>query len=122
MPISHHYQDITQPLKQHTNMITDSLRLQKSLLSKMNMFDMITERLEKEPICLVCPIIRDRFNITLSAAPVKTLYISFPKPASDDFPITNPCLQNCSGGRPRTLEAPAVGYQHVSFSQLFFKQ
>jgi len=48
------------------------------------------ERLGKEPICLVWPMIKDRFNIILSAAAVKTLYISFPKPASAVFPRTNP--------------------------------
>lgn len=62
----------------------------------------------EEPICLVCPIISDRFKITLSAAPVKTLYISLPKPASEAFPRTKPCLQNCSGGRFLTLAAPEV--------------
>lgn len=55
---------------------------------------------------LVCPIIRDRFNITLSAAPVKILYISFPKPASDALPNTNPCLQNSLGESFLTLGAP----------------
>lgn len=62
--------------------------------------------LEKEPICLVCPMIRDRFNIILNAAAFKILYISFPRPASDAFPKTKPCKQNCFGGRSRTLEAP----------------
>lgn len=66
-------------------------------------------RLEKEPICLVCPIINDRFSITLSAAPVNILYISFPNPASDAFPRTKPCLQKISGGSSRTLEGPAMG-------------
>lgn len=64
------------------------------------------ERLEREPICLDCPIINDRFNITLSAPAVKILYISLPKPASDALPNTKPCLQNFSGGSARTLEAP----------------
>lgn len=53
-------------------------------------------------------MISDRFNIILSVAAVKILYISFPKPASDAFPITKPCLQNCSGGSPRTLDAPEM--------------
>lgn len=64
------------------------------------------ERIVKEPICLVCPMIRERFNIMLNAAAFKILYISFPNPASDDFPKTKPCLQNCSGGRLRIAEAP----------------
>lgn len=51
-------------------------------------------------------MIKDRFNIILNAAAFKILYISLPKPASDAFPKTKPCLQNCSGGRLRILEAP----------------
>lgn len=66
------------------------------------------ERHEKGPICLVCPMISDRFNMTLIPAAVNILYISFPKPASDAFPNTKPCLQNCSGGSPRTLGAPEI--------------
>lgn len=62
----------------------------------------------KEPICLVCPIISDLFNMMLSAAAVKILYISFPNPASEALPITKPCLQNWSGGSKRTRDAPNV--------------
>lgn len=68
-------------------------------------------RREKGPICLVCPMISDRFNMILNPAAVNILYISFPKPASDAFPNTKPCLQNCSGGSPRTLGAPEIGTQ-----------
>ena len=49
---------------------------------------MKTERPEKEPICLVCPMMSDRFNMTLNPAAVNISYISFPKPASDAFPNT----------------------------------
>lgn len=52
-------------------------------------------------------MIRDRFSITLNAAAVKILYISFPNPASDALPITKPCLQNSPGGCSRTVAAPA---------------
>ena len=58
--------------------------------------------------CLVCPIIKDLFSIILKAPAVRILYISFPKPASEDLPMTKPCLQNCSGGSCRTLEAPKM--------------
>jgi hypothetical protein len=51
-------------------------------------------------------MIRDRFNMILSAAALNSLYISFPKPASAVLPRTNPWLQNCSGGKSLTLEAP----------------
>lgn len=72
----------------------------------MFILNWIIERIEIEPICLVCPIISDRFKITVNAAAVRILYISFPKPASDAFAITNLCLQNSSGGRLRILAAP----------------
>ena len=92
------------------------------MLTKVNViqirtFQHKTERIEKEPICLVCPMISDRFNITLNAAAVNNLYISFPKPASDAFPITNPCLQNCSGGSSRILGAPEMR----NFTCIFLK-
>lgn len=61
---------------------------------------------EREVICLVWPMIKDRFKITLKAAADKILYISFPNPASDAFPITKPCLQNWWGGSSRTLAVP----------------
>lgn len=83
--------------KETTNMESETKHIQQTVQ---------IERLEREPICLDCPIINDRFNITLSAPAVKILYISLPKPASDAFPNTKPCLQNSSGGRDRTLEAP----------------
>lgn len=51
-------------------------------------------------------MIKDRFSITLKAAAVKILYISFPKPASDALPITKPCRQNWCAGSSRTLAAP----------------
>lgn len=51
-------------------------------------------------------MISERFNMILNPAAVNILYISFPNPASDAFPITKPCLQNCSGGSSRTLGAP----------------
>ena len=81
----------------------------------MRTFKHKTERIEKEPICLVCPMISERFNITLNAAAVNNLYISFPKPASDAFPITNPCLQNCSGGSSRILGAPEIRKFNYNF-------
>ena len=66
-------------------------------------------------------MIKDRFNIKLSAAAVKILYISLPKPASDDFPITKPCLQNSCGDSPRTLAAPGklIEYVNIYLSHLF---
>lgn len=51
-------------------------------------------------------MIKDRFSITLNAAAVKILYISFPNPASDAFAITKPCRQNWCGGNSRTLAPP----------------
>lgn len=68
------------------------------------------KRIEIELTCLVCPIIKDRFSIILKAPAVRILYISFPKPASEALPKTKPCLQNCSGGRFRTLEAPKMKF------------
>ena len=56
----------------------------------------------------------ERFNIILNAAEVKILYISFPKPACDALPITKPCLQNCSGGSSRTLEAPEIEIKQMN--------
>jgi len=82
---------------------------------KNNFIKMKKERLGKEPICLVWPMIKDRFNIILSAAADKSLYISFPKPASAVFPRTNPCLQNLSGGKSLTLEAPETKNFKVMF-------
>lgn len=81
---------------------------------------MQTERLEREPICLVCPIINDRFSITLSAAADSILYNSFPKPASDAFAITKPWLQNCSGGSSLTLEAPEIKISSINATKLSF--
>lgn len=65
-------------------------------------------------------MIKDRFNIILNAAAVKILYISLPKPASDDFPITKPCLQNSCGDSPRTLAAPGklIEYVNIYLSRL----
>ena len=59
-------------------------------------------------------MIRDRFNITLRAAPVSILYISLPNPASDAFPKTKPCLQNSSAGSDLTLAAPDKLIEEVS--------
>lgn len=75
-----------------------------------------TERLEKGPICLVCPTISDRFSIILNAAALKILYISLPKPACDALANTKPCRQNCLGGRFRTLVAPEIGMQECDLS------
>jgi len=67
-------------------------------------------------------MIKDRFNIILSAAAVKTLYISFPKPASAVFPRTNPWLQNCSGGKFLILEAPVTKVSISSDSRTVFAE
>lgn len=68
-------------------------------------------------------MISERFSITLNAAAVKILYISFPKPASDAFANTKPCLQNCSAGRSRTLETPETNKQsHPNSLQQFFNK